>query len=105
MPGLPQMVEGLLEFEVGFPGAAVEGVEVSAGLLEHLERGRQLAERGHRLVADPAGHRMDRRASGMTGGAEAGEQVVVHAIDVPRDGCAHTVDSWSDELTRAPQRC
>ena len=72
VPGLPQVVEGLLELKVGLPGAAVEGVEVPAGLLEHLERGRQLAERGHRLVADPVGHRVARRPLGVAGGAEPG---------------------------------
>ena len=86
MPGLPQVVEGLLQLEVGLPDAAMEGVEVPAGLLEHLERGRQLAEGRYRLVADALGYRVTRGPVGAAGGAEPGEQIVVaHDVPVPTD--------------------
>jgi hypothetical protein len=58
-----------------------------AGLLDDLERGRELAESGRRLVVDPVGHRVRRGTLGTPGGAEPGDQVViVHGVGIPPPG-------------------
>ena len=55
MAGLAELLDRLAEGQVGRAAETVEGVEVTAGDLDRLERLGQLAERGDRLVADTLG--------------------------------------------------
>ena len=50
MSGLAQQVDGVAQREVTHSGEPVERIQIAAGVLDHLERLGQLAERLHGLV-------------------------------------------------------
>src|SRR6478752_716705 len=50
VPGLAQQVDGVAQSEVTHPGEPVKRIQVAAGVLDHLERLGQLAERFDGLV-------------------------------------------------------
>ena len=75
---LPQIVNSVLQRKISRSRAAIQGVQVPAGLLDDLERRpRTDPEQADRLVVDPVGHRVrPGRARNSRRNRRPGDQVI-----------------------------